>query len=37
MTKEVARAKLAFMTSSPAHFASLKTIDWCLKKLRGCQ
>jgi len=27
MTKEVARAKLAFMTSSPAHFASLKTID----------
>jgi len=27
MTKEVAHAKLAFMTSSPAHFASLKTID----------
>jgi len=27
MTKEVARAKLVFMTSSPAHFASLKTID----------
>jgi len=37
MTKEVARAKLAVMTSSRGNFASLKTIDWCLKKLRGCQ